>query len=160
MSTAAEVGGRQQIVVGVDGSEQSLGALRWAGEEATLRDAELEAVLVWERPLQWIFGPPGTTYVPLEPLIDTKHIEQQAAQQLAQAVQDAFGDQQPATLKQVVLEGNPAAMLIAESMDATMLVLGTQGHGGLKGVDLGSTAEKCLRLARCNVIVIRPSKRG
>jgi nucleotide-binding universal stress UspA family protein len=41
-----------------------------------------------------------------------------------------------------------------------MLVLGTQGHGGLKGVDLGSTADKCLRLARCNVIVIRPSKRG
>ena len=54
-------------------------------------------MLVWERPLQWIFGTPGTTYVPLEPLIDTKHIEQQAAQQLAQAVQDAFGDQQPAT---------------------------------------------------------------
>jgi nucleotide-binding universal stress UspA family protein len=156
MSTAAEVGGRQQIVVGVDGSEQSLAALRWAGEEATLRDAELEAVLVWERPLQWIFGPPGTTYVPLEPPIDTEHIERQ----LTQAVQDVFGDQQPATLKQVVVEGNPAAMLITESMGATMLVLGTQGHGRLKGVDLGSTAEKCLRLARCNVIVIRPSKRG
>jgi nucleotide-binding universal stress UspA family protein len=141
ISTAAEVGGRQQIVVGVDGSQQSLGALRWAGEEATLRDAELEAVLVWERPLQWIFGSPGTTYVPLELPIDTKHVEQQAAQKVAP-------------------EGNPAAMLIAESMDATMLVLGTQGHGGLKGVDLGSTADKCLRLARCNVIVIRPSKGG
>jgi nucleotide-binding universal stress UspA family protein len=34
-------------------------------------------------------------------------------------------------------------MLIAGSMDATMLVLGTQGHGGLRGVDLGSTADKC-----------------
>lgn len=58
------------------------------------------------------------------------------------------------------MEGNPAAVLITESLDATMLVLGTHGRGTLKGVDLGSTVEKCLRLARRNVIVIRPSRRG
>jgi nucleotide-binding universal stress UspA family protein len=159
MSTSAGGESRQRIVVGVDGSEESRGALRWAAEEATLRDAELEAVLAWEQPLRWLYGPPGTAFVPpVSSLLEPKHIERRAEETLAGAVQDTFGDQQPATLKQLVIEGNPAAVLVAQSIDATMLVLAAHGQGVLKGVDLGSTAEKCLRLARCNVVVIRLTK--
>ncbi|MDQ1626901.1 MAG: hypothetical protein QOI54_645 [Actinomycetota bacterium] len=162
MSASPEAG-RARIVVGVDGSEASRAALRWAAEEASLRDAELQALLVWEPPLPWIYGPVGAAqiaYVGMAPLIDPAQVERRARETLAQAVAEAFGDQPPPDVEQEVIQGNPAAVLIAQATDASMLVLGTKGHGKLLGVDLGSTAEKCLRHASCNVIVIRPRKRG
>jgi nucleotide-binding universal stress UspA family protein len=159
MSTADDVN-KERIVVGVDGSEESRAALRWAAEEATLRLADLEAVLVWERPFRWLFGPPGTAAVPGTALIDQEKVERRASEVLAETVQQTFGDDPPPALKQVVVEGNPAAVLVARSLDASMLVLAAQGHGRLGGADLGSTVQKCLRLARCNVIVIRPAREG
>ena len=161
MSTETGHERRPRIVVGVDGSVESRAALSWAGEEAALREAELLAVLVWERPFRWFYGTAGTAFIPPEsPVPEPSNIAREAEATLTGTIRAVFGDQQPANLTQLVVEGNPAAELIALSLDATMLVLGARGHGRLTGVQLGSTADKCLRLASCSVIVVRPPKAG
>jgi len=49
---------RRPIVAGVDGSESSLAALRWAMRQAELTGAPLEIVSAWEWPVSWGWQPP------------------------------------------------------------------------------------------------------
>jgi nucleotide-binding universal stress UspA family protein len=46
---------------------------------------------------------------------------------------------------------------LADEIDASLIVLGTRGHTGLKRILLGSTAERVARFAACPVLVVRPS---
>jgi nucleotide-binding universal stress UspA family protein len=149
---------RPRIVVAVDGSEESKAALRWAAEEASLRDAELEAVLAWEQPYQFTFAPAGTAYVPPDNLVDPAKIAQRAERHLQETVSDVFGDEPPPNLKQVVMEGAPVAVIMTRALGATLLVIGARGRGGFKGLKLGSVAEQTLRHAPCSVTVVRTSE--
>lgn len=56
LQAETEVGQRNRIVVGVDGSSCSKAALQWAAQEARIRDAELVALNVWHLPY---VGVPG-----------------------------------------------------------------------------------------------------
>ena len=51
--TEATQPARAKVVVGVDGSDSSLNALRWAAKEARLTGATLHAVTAWEYPLSY-----------------------------------------------------------------------------------------------------------
>jgi nucleotide-binding universal stress UspA family protein len=53
--------------------------------------------------------------------------------------------------------GQPASVMIADSVGALMLVLGTRGRGGFASLVLGSVSEQCIRHARCPVLVVRPT---
>ncbi|MGB2969296.1 MAG: universal stress protein, partial [Candidatus Nanopelagicales bacterium] len=59
-----EVQRRGTVVVGVDGSEPSILALRWAVEQAEVRDCVIHAVRVWQSPFGIGIPPPTRSSLP------------------------------------------------------------------------------------------------
>jgi len=142
--TEGPVAGEHRIVVGVDGSEPSKQALRWGAHLATTFGARLDAVAAWDFPASYGFAsvPPDW-----DPARDMR-------QALDETVQAAFGDQPPAGLRREVREGGAAMVLIEASRGATMLVVGSRGHGGFTGLLLGSVSGNVAEHAPCPVLII------
>jgi Universal stress protein UspA and related nucleotide-binding proteins len=139
--------GAGTIVVGVDGSDPSIEALRYAAKMAAVLSASVTAVTCWRYP------PAYDNFVPLE-----WSPESDAEQVLRDAVATAFGDAPPAGLRTLVLQGQPASVLIDESADAAMLVVGSRGLGGFAGLLLGSVSAAAAAHARCPVLVLRGNR--
>ena len=137
-----------KIVVGVDGSESSQEALRWAVAEAKLHGQPLEALMAW--------GYLDQHHVPA----DVRHFEPDydeadAREALAQYVTDVLG---PDASDAVALRPTcdlPARALLDAGKDAAMLVVGARGRGGFASLLLGSVSQKVLHHATCPVAVIR-----
>ena len=98
----------ETIVVGVDGSECSRAALRFAVAEARLRKARLRVVHAWA-------VPPVSTYHEAEHAIRTDFdgIHDAAQALLDEVVDEALGDDSDIVVEKVVVEGPPAAALVA-----------------------------------------------
>ena len=153
------------IVVGVDGSDESKEALRWALEEARRRETPLRAIWVTELPIGTSLGvtsmaaPMGMPiYEPLAPET-ADAIRKASAERLATVVAEATEGAPGAAdvhVEQEVLEGHAAEALVRASEDQEMLVVGSRGHGGLKGMLLGSVSQACAQHARCPVVIVRP----
>ena len=139
------------IVVGLDGSEGSSGALRFALTEARLRGATLKAVSTWQIPATayetgWVPSPTD--------LADFPRLAQDAIdKELAAMGEEAAGIE----VTPVVREGHPADVLCAEAHDADLLVLGSRGLGGFRGLMLGSVSQQCAHHAPCPVAIV-PTK--
>src|SRR3712207_1327323 len=118
------------IVVGVDGSPPSRTALRWAAAEAADHASDLVVVTVWEPPLVPPMGNPSVGHEVMT--------SDSAADDLVKVIRDELGDDPPVLVQPLVAEGNPAHVLIENSADADLLVVGTRGHGGFSGLLLGS----------------------
>lgn len=132
------------IVVGVDGFE-STDALRWAAEQANLTGASLEAIMAWTSPTYWgrePAAPPGW-----EP-------EGLAREILAEVVESILGPTPSREVRQVVVEGHAASVLVAASEHAELLVVGSHGRGGIAEMLLGSVSLHCTVHARCPVVVV------
>jgi nucleotide-binding universal stress UspA family protein len=143
-----------RIVVGVDGSEGSLQALRWAADEARLRKALLQVVLAWDYPASLLAG--ASFSVPdLEILGDFGKL---AEARLGQALQDASSALEGVEVERRVIEGAPALALIEAAKDADLLVVGTRGHGGFVGLLLGSVSQQCAHHAPCPIVIVPPAK--
>jgi nucleotide-binding universal stress UspA family protein len=130
------------VVVGVDGSEQSHQALRWAAKIADDFDARLDAVAAWQYPVPFGWAMPNW-----DPRTDMEKL-------LSNAVDTALGAQRPADMRLRVCEGNPAHVLLEESAGALMLVVGSRGHGGFAGLLLGSVSAALAEHASCPVLVV------
>jgi nucleotide-binding universal stress UspA family protein len=133
-----------RVVVGVDGSEPSKSALRWAARFAALSGASIDAVVAWQPPVSY-----GGSYPPPEWRPD-----EDAEATLTSTVDEVFGDQRPADLRLIVEEGNAAAVLLDHSNGAELLVTGSRGHGGFAGLLLGSVSSHCAEHATCPVLVV------
>ena len=140
MENAAEA----VIVVGVDGSPQSVEALRWGALLAPAYGATVKVVGAWENPPEYV------NFVHFK----DDHFDDLARKRVDRAVQEAFGDDVPAGLTTSVVFGHPSKVLVHESEDATMLVVGRRGHGGFRGLLLGSVSAACVAHAKCPVLVI------
>jgi nucleotide-binding universal stress UspA family protein len=151
--TTADTAGDEQnteqntprVVVGVDGSEQSVAALREAARLSGLLGATLEAVTTWDHPI---------SHTPHAALVNLD-FDQIAEELLEHALDDAFGAQRPARLITSVLYGHPAQVLIERSRGAEMLVVGSRGRGGFTGLLLGSVSSECATNADCPVLIVR-----
>jgi nucleotide-binding universal stress UspA family protein len=137
----------ETIVVGVDGSDCSLSALRWAVQEARLRRAKIRAVHAWSFPHVSTFH--EAAHVIELPLAD------EAAAALDRAVAAAHPDGPDVEIEQVVVEGPAAAMLVEAARDASLLVVGSRGLGGFTGLLLGSVSQQCAQHAACPLVIIR-----
>jgi nucleotide-binding universal stress UspA family protein len=135
------------IVVGVDGSDRSKDALRWAARQAKLTRATLEAIAVWHHP-----GASGLAAANPGEL----GLSKLAEQNLADTVDEVFGADHPAWLRTRVVEGHAAEVLVDASADADLLVVGSHGHGRFVSALLGPVSNHCVHHARCPVTVIRP----
>jgi nucleotide-binding universal stress UspA family protein len=106
------------IVVGVDGSAS---AVRLVG--------------VWHVPV----AAHGGAFVPPAEALEGE-LEPQMRQALERALDETDGSAGDVEVEMVVREGAPAATLLEEAQDAVLLVLGTRGLGGFRGLLLGSVA--------------------
>jgi nucleotide-binding universal stress UspA family protein len=143
MNTQAASAGTR-IVVGVDGSKPSKLALSWAVRFSAATGASIDAVTSWHFPVNFGWG-----YVPdaWDPIAD-------ATKCLTDSVDEVFGAERPTRLRLLVREGLPAKVLLDESKGATMLIVGSRGHGGFSGLLLGSVSANCAEHATCPVLVI------
>lgn len=132
-----------RIVVGVDGSDASISALRRGVRIASALNASLEAVTVWHYPITFA----GYAASGWSPEADAKDV-------LAGAIETVFGKNPSGWFHPTIREGSPAQVLIAESEGAEMLIVGSRGHGGFVGLLLGSVSSACAEHAHCPVLVI------
>jgi nucleotide-binding universal stress UspA family protein len=137
------------IVVGVDGSDGSLAALRFALEEARLRDAELRVVAAWRLPLAAYGGP----LVPPEPAL-FEEIRDAAHGTLGKALDDMGAARADVRVETVVGEGQAAHVLLDEARGADLLVVGSRGLGGFRGLLLGSVSQQCAQHAPCPLVIV------
>ncbi|MDQ2852019.1 MAG: universal stress protein [Actinomycetota bacterium] len=139
----------RRVVVGVDGSDSSKRALRWAAFLARASASTVEAVIVWTPPSEYTMMNAG-----LAGLAPSWTPDQGAKKALAAIVTDVFGDERPDGLQLTVWHGNPAQALIQASQSAQLLVVGNRGHGGFAELLLGSVSLACAQHAKCPVVVL------
>ncbi|MDT7579971.1 MAG: hypothetical protein QOK35_1235 [Pseudonocardiales bacterium] len=137
------------IVVGVDGSAGSRKALTWAAAEAAIHGSDLVVVNVWEHTL---LPPAGSVSVSERYVPDPS---QRTADDLLQVIKEELGDEPPVPVQPRVKQGRTAKVLIEESADADLLVVGPRGHGGFAGLVLGSVSQHVAAYAKCPVVVVR-----
>ena len=142
----AAAGTPPRIVVGVDGSESSKNALRWAVAQAERTNAEIEAVTTWEYPPTLGWAPPYPS--DFDP-------DEDARNALQGVVDDVLGTDPKVKATLTVTEGHPGMALSAASRGAELLVVGSRGHGAFAGMLLGSVSEYCAAHAACPVVVVR-----
>jgi nucleotide-binding universal stress UspA family protein len=136
---------RPRIVVGVDGSKSSNDALLWAGSQAQLTGAKLEAVMVWE----WMQSYGWGLVVPdgLDPRADAGQALTEALEPVGRAFPDVVVDP-------VVIQGPATELLVKASIGADLLVVGSRGHSEVLGILIGSVSEHCATHAHCPVLVM------
>ena len=137
-----------RIVVGVDGSDASVKALRWAVRQAELTGDTVEAVNSWEYPAtNWASMMPG---MPED--FDPQAV---ATVALTEALEEALGAEGAAAVEKIVVIGNPAQTLLERSRGANLLVVGARGYSGFKATLLGSVSLHVAQHATCPVTVVR-----
>ena len=136
------------VVVGVDGSEAALVAVRWAVDEALVRRVRLRIVH-------------ATSVTPSESDSPGRFdIEQEYAEQsLRTASAAAMENGKAVDVETAILWGEPDAELVDESSSAAMVCVGSTGIGRIARQVLGSTAATIAAKARCTAAVIRPTDR-
>jgi nucleotide-binding universal stress UspA family protein len=145
MSTLPQV---RRIVVGVDGSAESVAALMWACREAAMREADVHAVLAVEAACHRVASYAGPR--PVEPQASWGA----ARDVLRLAVKHAAECYPGISVGAEVAEGLAARVLLDRSAGADMLVLGRTFHGTEHHRGAGPVIRACLRTAACPVVVI------
>jgi nucleotide-binding universal stress UspA family protein len=142
-----------KVVVGVDGSEGSLAALRFAVSESLLREDQLEIVDAWHVPASGGPFAAGTSSVVLAEEV-AKAAEEVVANAAALARKEGGGKLQ---VEAVAVLASPAAELVERSKDADLIVVGSRGLGGFTGLLLGSVSHQVVHHAHCPVVVVHRS---
>jgi nucleotide-binding universal stress UspA family protein len=142
------------VVVGVDGSAGADEALRFAATEASLRGAKLRVVCAWEVPAAVYAGAWGLG-------ADQEAGFGDAAQEVADSARGLAARLEPKLeVESHVARGQPADVLVNESQDADLLVVGSRGLGGFKRLLLGSVSQQVAHHAACPVVIVPPAAPG
>jgi nucleotide-binding universal stress UspA family protein len=140
------------IVVGIDHSKGAKAALRFALEEARLRQATLRVVHAWQ------FAFIGATGLEGElPVVggEFEDFRQGGVVVLDEILREVVADTRGVVIERRLDQGTPAAVLVEESRDADLLVVGSRGHGGFAELLLGSVSQQCAQHAFCPVVIVR-----
>jgi nucleotide-binding universal stress UspA family protein len=138
------------IVVGVDGSEHSNRVLEWAAREAALRQAPLTVLTVHQ-----VVGSAWTGDPVVSPVDRPEEVKaRQAAEEAANEVIGKL-DAKPPSVTVRAVSGFPARELVDASQDADLVVVGSRGGGGFRGLLTGSVSTQVVNHADCPVVVIR-----
>jgi nucleotide-binding universal stress UspA family protein len=139
----------KRVVVGVDGSAISLGALKKAVHHAKIWNAELVAVGAVPLSkgagiLAWV-GPAS---------VDHEEVLRGYAEKLDAIVDEVEAEHEDLRIRRIVLDGTGAELLTEFSEAADLLVVGSRGRGGFAGLLLGSTSQAVLHHSKCPVLVV------
>jgi nucleotide-binding universal stress UspA family protein len=136
----------KRIVVGVDGSEPSERALRWAVEEAAAHGADLVAVHAWN---EQAVASSSFGAVAVDPTV-----YQEAAREVLDGILAGVGGD--VRIEGKLLEGGASRAILEEARTADLVVVGTRGRGGFAGLLLGSVSHQVVHHATCPVVVVPP----
>ena len=141
--------GLQKIVVGNDGSDYSIEAVKLVAEIAKAAGAKLDVVHVSHLPATF-YAAAFETPIDLQAQMDSlrQEAEHRAKEALAAVGYDA---------NFVVIDGHPADTLVeyAEREGADLLVVGSRGAGAIERFLLGSISDRVVHHAHCPVLVVR-----
>jgi nucleotide-binding universal stress UspA family protein len=141
----------RRIVVGVDGSAESVAALEWALDEASRRDATVDVVHAWHLP----------TYDATIPVsLDPAPFEEGARLTLDQILDAVERPDGAPKIESRLVCGPAGPELVDAAKGAELLVVGSRGHGGFVGMLLGSVSQYVLHHASCPVVVIHQPAGG
>lgn len=130
------------VLVGVDGSEQSVKAACWAADYVEKFNGSLRVLAVWMYPAAY-------GYEIVDPNDHPEETARQNVEKTIAALHLASDQVTPA------LRPGPAARtLIEESAEADLLVVGSRGRGAFTGMLLGSVSTHCVHHAHCPVVVV------
>jgi nucleotide-binding universal stress UspA family protein len=140
-------GTMERIVVGIDGSDTSRHALRWAIDEARAHDASLQVVHAWHVPYG---GGSPFAYVAVDPTL----IEDAARKVLDAAIdaEDTSGLRQP--VERTLVQSGAASAVLDAAKDADLVVVGSRGLGGFSGLLLGSVSQQVAHHATAPVVIV------
>lgn len=151
------------VVVGVDGSAESLRALDFAIAQAAGRRVPLRVLRAWQLPggalglatPGWSLPlPPGQ--VPGVPLgVDPEEIRRAEQQTLDELLARPRRDHPEVEMRPEVVLGSPASALVDASRTAQLVVVGSRGRGGFRGLLLGSVSQQVMHHAAGPVAVVR-----
>ncbi len=137
------------IVVGLDGSEPSEAALRFAAAEAHRRGVGLQVVICWTYPM--------LPWGPYQPPLSAEEFEAEARRVAEVELDKVLGSSLDSLDIQIaVLEGAASLRLLDYDQAADMIVVGSRGRGGFAGLLLGSVSQHLAEHACCPVVIIRP----
>jgi len=142
------------IIVGIDGSDHSEYALKWAMKEAAIRHAPLTVIIV--HPVIAGFSGRAVAY-PTDALVDKAR--ETAREEVDKALAQ-LGGPGPETVTIQAVSGFPAEVLITAGRDADMIVVGSRGSGGFSRLLLGSVSSQVTHHAQCPVVVIPAGDRS
>ncbi|MEV0189612.1 universal stress protein [Kitasatospora purpeofusca] len=134
------------VVVGFDGSPESLAATDWAAREARRRRLSLELLQAWPWPKTDVLG--------------TDEAISWSRQRLAAReaeLREALAGTEVASAH---VPEDPVEALTAAGRSATLLVLGSRGLGTVHGFLVGSVSQQVLRRAECPVVLVRAEDPG
>jgi nucleotide-binding universal stress UspA family protein len=138
---------QELIVVGVDGSPESVGALTWAARYGAACGGRIHALLAWHYPSAVGPAPPGVA-----PESVTDEVSEKMSHHLIQAIAEGAPDAQ---VEPMIGYGHPAEVLVNASREADLLVVGSRGRGAFTGMLVGSVSLHCVHHAFCPVVVVR-----
>lgn len=135
------------IVVGADGSERSIAALRWASDYARATSGRIKIITGYTVAFTILV-------VPTYNQADYRRDAEEVLQRTIDAVGDALDDIE---VNAHVIEVRPALALLNAAQDADLVVIGSHGFVGFPGMHLGSTASFMVHHSPCPVVVCRGS---
>lgn len=136
-----------RVVVGADGSADSLAAIRAAAVEADRAGLSLHVVHAWQQP---------AVYVDVNLLAEYDHVFEDAARVLlGESVAGLRSDFPDLVVTQDLAQGQPATVLLDAANDARLLVVGSRGLHGVTRMLLGSVSHAVVLHAPCPVLVVR-----
>jgi len=140
----------ETVIVGVDGSEGAQKALVQAANEATLRGSRLRVICAWNiSPAAFDGGFVGADQTTLD------SFRQNAETIVGEALAQVKRAQPAQPCEGKAIEGQAAQVLLEEARDASLIVVGSRGHGGFASLLLGSVSQQVVHHAPCPVLVVR-----
>ncbi len=148
-SESGRVRSTSNVVVGVDGSDHSLLALEWAAHYALTMHLPLIVVTAWSFPDE-----PAPLDIDIRvPWQD--ELMKQARSKLDLIIATHLSEAERSFVTAKVIRGRPAQVLLDETTENDLLVIGSCGRGALEKSLFGSVSERCVRHAPCSVMVVR-----
>jgi len=138
----------RRIVVGIDGSDAAVVALRWAVDEAERWSAHLDVVHAWT--IAAPVSPFGFT-----PTWDPSVFETDAKRLVADAMDVALSGHPGVSTEGHAVRGSRVPVLLSVASKADLLVVGCRGHSSVADFLLGSVSQQCLHHAPCPIAVVR-----
>jgi len=139
------------VMVGLQDAPESIAAAELAFQEADVRGVPLVLCYVWDQSFEY-----QDFEMPVE--VDVEEVTKSLDHMLTKLAAPMAQKYPNVKVSNRVLRGRPTDVLAAASTNASLLVIGSRGLGGFRGLLLGSTSRHLVRLASCPVLIVRKAR--